>query len=68
MLATRIAAAFGGWVIEHSHAHELPSLPYGVSLLDAGVREIVARDATQWREERYWVLDAQFGPAFWVRQ
>lgn len=46
LVATRVAASLGGWVLLLSERHELPELPSQVSIIHEGVREIVARDVT----------------------
>jgi hypothetical protein len=68
LIAEQVADAFGGWVIEHVFGIEIPSLPMGLTLLDPGVVEVVARDATGMREERYWAFDARRSASAFVRK
>lgn len=44
LVATRVAASLGGWVLLLSERHELPDLPPRLSIAHDGVREVVARD------------------------
>lgn len=68
LLAERITAAFGGWVLEQGQGLALPSVMDESAFLDGRVREIVARDPQRWREERYWLLDARMNASQWVRK
>lgn len=68
LLATRIAKAFGGWIIQSKQDLSMPDLPYDTDIFDEGVREIVARSELMGMESRFWIIDARISPGWSVRK